>query len=325
MHPRHILPWLSWPLLAVCATPSSSPSPAAKVTPIYQFQGSGTWAENIAIRSTGNLLVTRVDAPELWSVDPIAKTGSLVHRFNNATALMGITEIYPDVFAVAVGNATTAGDPVTGSWAVWTVDTTDTLQGIDIQEVVAIPEAVWPNGLGRIDDAPGVVLVADCVKGVVWKVDLAKRTYAVALEDSTMAQMDVLGINGVHGYNGSVYYTSTALKALFRVPVDGEVRATGPVETVAQGFGVDDFAIAPDGTFYVMTHAGNTILRMGKDGVVDTFAGAADSLEVAGPTAGQVTGDGKTLFVVTCGGCGRDAPDVTVPAGVLAVELDPSI
>ncbi|PYH94690.1 hypothetical protein BO71DRAFT_379178 [Aspergillus ellipticus CBS 707.79] len=324
MLPQTLLLWLTGLLLTTHAAlhhpapPTPSPPPAT-ATPIYQFHGNNTWAENLAIRPSGDILVTRVDVPELWHIHPTTGTGNLLHRFPHATALMGITEISPDVFALAVGNATTTGHPVAGSWSIWTVDMNSRIPRI--KELLAIPDAEWPNGVGRMDGLAGVILVADCVKGVVFKVDVGKRTYEVTLQDPTMAMENVIGINGVHGYEGHVYYSSTAKRTLYRIPVDHRVRATGPAETVLADTGVDDFAIAPDGTFYLMIHAGNQVLKLGRDNEVTVLVGHGNGTDVAGPTGGQVTRDGRVLYVSTCGACGGDSPWVEQGAEVLSVRL----
>jgi len=64
-----------------------------------------TWVENIAVRSSGQLLVTL--SPVLYQVDPHAAEGQqpqLIQRFPNVTSLMGIVEVGKDVFAVIAGN-----------------------------------------------------------------------------------------------------------------------------------------------------------------------------------------------------------------------------
>src|ERR1700761_4932125 len=57
---------------------------------IYEFENE-TWVENIAVRSNGKLLVTLITAPEVWEVDPIESTASLVYKFPNASSALGIS------------------------------------------------------------------------------------------------------------------------------------------------------------------------------------------------------------------------------------------
>jgi hypothetical protein len=74
---------------------------------IWQFP-LGTWVENLAVRTNGQLLVTLLSQPELYHVDPFQKTApTLIHSFPNASGLLGIAEIEDDVFAVVAGNWST--------------------------------------------------------------------------------------------------------------------------------------------------------------------------------------------------------------------------
>jgi hypothetical protein len=71
---------------------------------VTQFP-NGTWVENLAVRSNGQLLVTLASAPELYLVDPIGgKQPLLVHQFPSVVGLTGIAEVEKDVFAVVGGN-----------------------------------------------------------------------------------------------------------------------------------------------------------------------------------------------------------------------------
>ncbi len=49
-----------------------------RIETIFQLNENFTWFENAAVTASGDLLVTRADVPELWTIDPISKTGSLL-------------------------------------------------------------------------------------------------------------------------------------------------------------------------------------------------------------------------------------------------------
>lgn len=134
---------------------------------IYQFLNL-TALENVAVRSSGELLVTLPTAPELYQVDPFDPVNaSLVYRFPIATALLGIDEIEHDFFAVVVG-IVHPPSPVPGSFSVWWVDMRrfetrkdgSVLRGATARLITAIPEAALLNGLIRLPGTP-FVLVAD--------------------------------------------------------------------------------------------------------------------------------------------------------------------
>jgi hypothetical protein len=71
---------------------------------VWQFPNN-TWPENLAVRASGQLLVTLLSIPELYQVDPTgAQQAQLIYHFPNATGLTGITEVEKDVFVVISGN-----------------------------------------------------------------------------------------------------------------------------------------------------------------------------------------------------------------------------
>ncbi|RAH68121.1 uncharacterized protein BO66DRAFT_393322 [Aspergillus aculeatinus CBS 121060] len=305
----------------------------------FQYRTNGTWLENLALgpapapqdpNSTQTLLVTRMDVPELWTIDISTGQGEMVATFPNATACMGVTPLAREgVYAVVAGRLqiTDIGHPVPGSWGVYSVD----LSGgsgsgaVSVRKIADVPGAGWLNGMtlspagrsgsggkGEGEGGTGVVLMADSVNGVIWQLDTQTGTYGVALNDpASMAASPAdplgLGVNGVRVWRGFVYYSTDAAQAVFRVPVGWDdalraVRAAGAVETVAEKVVVDDFAVAEDGGLYLMAVAENQVVRVTADGRRSVLAGARDSALVAGCTSGVVSGDGRRLFVTTNGG-----------------------
>ena len=310
-------------LLATSVSASPVLSRDLETTTVLQFETNGTWIENIAIRPGGDLLLTRMDEPELWTANPVDGSRSLVHRFDQATALMGIAHMHDDHYAVVVGNVTIAdiGQPTPGSFSLWAVNmAADRPQ---ISPIVAIPEAGWLNGMTRLDNESGTLLVADSVNGVLWKVDPLSGQYEIALSGHSLEQNgQALGVNGVHAAGAMVYYTSSSLDSLFRVTVNAQGLATGPVETVAASDSLpDDFALASDGTAYLMANVDNQVQRVSLSGELSTLAGGKDSSLVAGPSAGQISGDGSVLYVVTCGGHIAPPQGKLEPAKVVAIKL----
>ena len=76
---------------------------------------NGTWVENINILSNGQPLVTLVNVPELYQVDPRRiLEPRLVQWLPGVEALLGIAEVTPDVFAVIAGNFSLADSRETG-------------------------------------------------------------------------------------------------------------------------------------------------------------------------------------------------------------------
>src|SRR5436190_3091151 len=132
------------------------------VTTLYQFP-FGSILENIAVRPNGRLLVTRLDVPELWEINPFSPSTSydpkLIFRFPDAAGLTGIAEIAPDVFAVAVGVPLNPA----GTFSIWKVS----INGggfATANRVTAIPEASTLNGMTLLSSkSGGTILVGDHV------------------------------------------------------------------------------------------------------------------------------------------------------------------
>jgi hypothetical protein len=79
---------------------------------IYEFP-LGTWIENIAVRANGRLLVTLLNVPDLYLIDPFhANNSVLVHSFPDVLGLSGIAEVTPDIFTVSSSNFSLTGELV---------------------------------------------------------------------------------------------------------------------------------------------------------------------------------------------------------------------
>ena len=97
--------------------------PELQVETMFQFPNNGSWVDNIALRSDGSLLLTRLDVPEVWSVNTTSGNATLAYAFPNVTSRFGISEIDTDVFAVVVGNfSTETYVPTAGSFSLQKLD-----------------------------------------------------------------------------------------------------------------------------------------------------------------------------------------------------------
>jgi hypothetical protein len=124
---------------------------------------------------------------------------------------------------------------------------------------------------------PGVMAIADCAAGLIWRVDLAdgarKAAARIWLADDTMAwdpdsgvTPPQPGINGVRygAQAGYLYYTSAAQKVFMRVPVDpASLDPAGGAQFVAAFDLADGFALDEvDGFAYVTRHRANALDRV---------------------------------------------------------------
>ncbi|WP_375481065.1 hypothetical protein [uncultured Jatrophihabitans sp.] len=322
--------------------PVNVPTSRAALTVVAEFSAH-YFLENLAVRSDNSILVTAMNQHELWFVPAqqgaAPETPTLIHNFAHPPT--AIVEVMPDVFVVATSEIY-AG---TGSY----------LQRVDLRG--------WkPGDQPRVSDvctfddraralnggclvAPDVMLVADSIAGLVWRVDLHEDGTALTpdvwLADVSMTQ-DLRhpmkppqpGINGVRydPRTQCVYYTSTSRKLFMRVGVDPTTHApSGSPQQVGGGTMADDFCIDEEaGVAYITTHRENTIDRVALAGPVDQprVIVAGDPLDerLLGPSSGAWGREpgqvGRVAFFTTDGGTTNPLPDGSVrTAKLLRLEL----
>lgn len=281
---------------------------------VFQF-ANGTWIENIAVRRNGDLLVTLIDRPELYLIDPQHGSARRIGDFEEAEALslLGITETAPDVFAVVAGNfSISAATSIPKTYSVWQVDFNRGGRCDKISEIEDIPEASFLNGMTTLTGRKDNVLISDSVKGAVWRVNTRTGVYEIVLEDETMKPVPgtpvELGINGIRVRGDHLYYIN-AFRGLFcRVKIDLLTGAAlGPYEVLATDVTGDDFAFSKEGNAYVAANFRNELLRVDSRGETSLVAGGPNSTLIPGPTSaafGRGRWDQNTLYVTTAGGQG---------------------
>ncbi len=185
---------------------------------LYKFTGDGAWAENIAVRPNGHILVTRMDNGQLWSIDPATKNATLVGPFPTH-AIPGITEVRPDVFAVVAGDQDTkANTNVDGSYGVWTVDMNTT--PVVFSKAKSLPSMVNVNGIATYDN--NSVLVGDIAKGTVACVTLSGGNCGGGIADAESmgppATGPPYGIDGMKFRNHTLWFSNIGKKTFNKVP-----------------------------------------------------------------------------------------------------------
>ncbi|KAJ7155321.1 hypothetical protein C8R46DRAFT_1196794 [Mycena filopes] len=246
---------------------SSTPSFSSRV--VYQSPTS-LFLENIAVRSTSQLLLTSVAAPTLFTLDPTASNSTLtpVHTFPNATSLTGIAEYRPGVFAlIASTTNSTTRRTSPGSISIWSIDLTvpASTRVLPARLIASLPSALSANGLTAMPHHPDILLAADSVAGAIWQVNTQSGGVRLAVQDASMAPglpPPALGVNGVHARAGYLYFANSAKGSFARVKLaehGGNITAAGAVETLATlgaGQSPDDFALDARGRAWVAVHPG---------------------------------------------------------------------
>jgi hypothetical protein len=319
----------------------------AGISPIASFPPH-FFLENLAVRGDGSILVTVLNHKQLWYV-PAPDGGRpvnpvLVHTFDGCA--MGIVETKPDIFYVSTLDQATLQRFDLRGW----------VPGAPVQPtpVLTFDQPAGLNGACLL--APGVILLADSLAGVIWRVDLADdgltATASVWLRHHSMAPDPgngftsplgpQPGINGIRlaARTNAVYYTSTARKLFLRVAVDPATHTpVGQPEVVAADITADDFCLDENaGVAYLTTHTDNTIVRApinaGADGATTcVVAGDPFTEELVGPSSavwGRGPADyGHIAYVTTDGGHTAIAyhrpgsDDIIRPARVVRVQFNP--
>jgi len=315
------------------AAPVTPPSYLA-IRTIYEFPNE-TWVENIAVRSNGNLLLNLLSTPTLYELNPFNPapgSAELLHTFPFATGLAGIAEIEPDVFAILAGNWSLETFSTTpGSWSVWKAD----FRHGDIpaiSKIADVTKASFLNGMTLLAPGSPFLLIADSVLGVVWRLNYLTSEYEIILQSPLMQPIDeapILGINGIHVFNSSVYFTNS-FKGLFaKVPVTLEGpnagSATGEYEVVAKNGVGDDFIFDKEGNAYITQDPSDALQLVNQEGQVTVLAGNTNSTLLEGDTAdafGRTKSDENILYVVTNGGIAKPVPGTQIVGGkVIAVDV----
>ncbi|KAI4861183.1 hypothetical protein F4820DRAFT_434608 [Hypoxylon rubiginosum] len=318
---------------------------------IFQFNQTGTWLENLAVRPNGDLLMTMLTpSASLWTLKrPYSPhpEASLVHTFSGATGLNGITETSPDTFVLLSAEYSGVGEPVAGSFAVWEVSFRrgpSSSSTPSIRKITDFPEAQLANGIASVPSCESdIVLVGDSFAGSLWRIDTRTGAREPLIQQAPSMSAPAggalpIGINGLKVRAGYAYWSNSAQVAVYRTRIDGHgyLAAPAPSATAADGTAVvveetvatldgspfvDDFAFDNRGLLWAATNGDNKVdvVRVG-DGFVETVVGGAEEDTVAGDSAvafGRTALDRDVLYVTTSGTLPNSR---TEPAKVVAVN-----
>ena len=306
------------------------------VSTVYQFPNE-TWVENLAIRSNGKILVTLLTSPEVWQIDPTQRSAELIYHFPNATSALGIAEVHPEVFAVAVGNISVATiESVPGSYSIWQLDFEKRKHHAQVKKITDLPQAAFLNGMCVLPGRPGSVLIADSAQGLIYELDTKTRSSRVWLDDPAFKPNSTLttksGINGIHVHEGYLYFSNGLATPVFgRVPITQYGEPAGPVEIIVDqppyatniDDHADDFAFDRNGNAWLATDPSNSIVKITPYGKVSVEVGGVHDATVAGVTAvqfGRTKMDRNILYASTNGGFASPPPGGIVGGKVLAVD-----
>ena len=326
------------------ATSPKVAATGARLTTVAEFP-IGTFLEDLVVREDGSLLVTDLNKKQLWYL-PSPTTRApvkplLVYTFDQPP--FDIQEAERDVFYIDASDYLSSRRSF-----LYRVDLRGWEPGMpaQVQNVLEFPFP-FSSANGSTVIAPNVLLVADAMLGLIWRVDLSaggtKASATVWLRDPTMSPNPITyfgqhkvqpGVNGLEYAEQThfLYYTASATKLFMRVRVDpGTLEPTGSPERVASGYQWDDFEIDENaGVAFITTHRDNSIERVPLDPnsgqAAETVAGRPFNPQLVGPADiawGRSAGDyGSVAYLISDGGRTAPPPDGIVrTAKVLRVEL----
>lgn len=191
-----------------------------------------------------------------------------------------------------------------------------------VTDAVDAPDAGFLNGMAMLPD--GSVLIADSVKAQILRFDPEAGTLTPWFSDPQLAPAVeprfLPGVNGLKLVGGVLWLSSSARKALFRLPLTPDGQPAGALEIIAENLpGADDFAPLPEGGFLIATHA-DRVVKISATGAVETFS---NDPRVLGSTAVALSGTGPARRAIILG-TGGFSEGGTAEAVVLAAPAPAS-
>lgn len=282
MQRRHLLALA--PLSFLAAPLRAQPAPEI----LARFP-NGTFLENLIVEPDGSVLFTNYLARriERWTASADAALHAEVDAFP-----VSLTPLGDGRQALAAHGASFLQGPAAmrGMGAVLLLDGAGR-----VQSRIALPDAIFPNGGVLV--APGRMLLADSALGRIWAVDLAAGTVAPWLDHPLLTPVEGQrnpGVNGLKRQGDALLVSNSARRSLLRVPLAGGT----PVLVAEMTGGVDDFAVASDGTIFAATHA-TGLARLSPGATTPEIIPAPG---VEGSTAVALTPDGRGLYALGTGG-----------------------
>lgn len=156
--------------------------------------------------------------------------------------------------------------------------------------IASLPLDAFGNGLKV---RKGYVYVADSFSPRIWRapVDGDGEEAEVWVEDPLLAfvpnEFGAPGANGLQIFDNEVWVANASAFTVVSIPFEDESSeaAAGEASVLHENVGLDDFAIASDGTIFGTTDPFQTVVKVLPDGTQTVVLEAEDGLD--GPTAAE--------------------------------------
>ena len=292
--------------------PATSPQPSCMIKQLYQWQDKSDHVrlENLAVRANGQLILDSVTDSTIYGFDPRqpSRKPRPLHTFKNVRSVLGIDEITHDVFAVVVGNFSDPGHHQPGSFSLWSLDMNQCPPNVTL--ITKIPHAIALNGLATLKGKEPMVLIADSVDGVLWRVDPRTRDHEPIYSSPLLANITAtgMGVNGIRIFERKLYFINSGQETYGRIHLHHDARTHGEVELLGrQKIGIwDDFDIDWAGNAWVATHRGQ-VTEITVEGRQRNMT-LCEGFSMLDPTSARFGRGSKkeenTLYIVTAGNKG---------------------
>ncbi|UPK93164.1 hypothetical protein LCI18_004099 [Fusarium solani-melongenae] len=313
-------------ILAAAAMAALVLSESLPSTTLAQLE-LGTFLENIAVRSNGDLLVTKLwPSAAIYTIRaPWERRNTLEQVFSipSIQSIYGLAQVTPsrqdaETFVFVGGNSTSPGDTVTGSFGAWVIDFESPGNEVKVRKISDMsPQSKFLNGVTAVPGISDVVLVADSANGFIGRLELTTGIFNTSafrfpleMDPAEGARLPI-GVNGIQIRNEHLYWTNSFQACIYRIattPTGFPARYSRPelIANLSKGVSfLDDFSFDVDGNIYASTNLDNSIIFIDAQFKEwKTVMGGIEEMTVAGCTSvafGRGSKDKGVLYVSTSG------------------------
>lgn len=240
-------------------------SPAVADEPLVLAEyPNGTFLENVTTTSKGTLVVTSYFAKTLEVIEPGKPTRTFATLPAHPVGIMR----YGDGYLVSAhGSPFNSGPSFTQTQQMLVLKADGS-----VKATIAAPDARFLNGL--VGHMGTDALVADSIAGVIWRVDVAKKTLTPWLRDPALLQDAASkefrpGANGLKRRGQDLLISNSSLGHLASVRIDAKGAPAGAVTIISKTGAIDDFLVGKSGDVVFATH-GAELKRLTAAGKLET-------------------------------------------------------
>lgn len=291
---------------------------------------SDAWAEGIAIRPSGQLLITRCDGAELYSVDspltsadPDAIQPKILHSFPDCNSVLNIcalTGTEGEDYAVLTSHAEFATQTIADT-TIWRLSfpRDDSNAPPTTSKIAVLPDVGFLFGMISISD--NVLAIADTSTPCIQRVHIPTGEVSILYQDLQImrarTQEEWFGVNRVRVVGDYIWFTNTSTGVLSRAPIEwtdrrNDIRVIGGSQQIATGLDhADGLIMLRDGSAaYVSNFVDGFLWRVDIDASTGSATTTTLFQNLLTPTAMDLsypTGSGKPTLLVVCNGATSDS------------------